>query len=411
MAEKIYLAIRKGSEAGERFFFEQKNIAIGRTAAENDLILNDPSVSDKHARINCREGQFFLQDLGSTNGTFLKGVRLSKDEKVMLSQGAKFKIGRLTIKFYRIPDQKISFDDQLGKGTDKQDGSQKRKRLLIMAATLLLILVLIKVYSKPPQSVQSKVAAPSSDRSKQPVPLPAPDNYGLTRKGDKSHPDKAVFSFIAESGRVNLHYSAGGIDSKGEVVILLNGTKIADVPLAVNRWQDDIVLPLQWKLIVKGKKNRLVFDNVKNPPGSEQWGVKNLRVEFSPPQPCDKKESKQLLNIGKNLYNERKISMENLFRASQYYSKALSKVEECRPEPALLNKVEKRLAKVLKELDSLYDGYILAFKKSANLKEYKEAADALRAIKDLFPHEKDYRNKEAKRLFEKLKRFLGGARK
>ena len=48
----------------------------------------------------------------------------------------------------------------------------------------------------------------------------------------------------------------------------------------------------------------------------------------------------------------------------------------------------KKLTEVLTELDSLYYGYILAFKKSANLKEYKEAANALRAIKNIFPDER-----------------------
>ena len=340
MPDKIYLTMKSGPEAGEQFFFEQKNIAVGRTAAENDLILNDPSVSNKHARINYREGQFFLQDLDSTNGTFLKGVRLEKEEKVMLNQGDEFKIGRLDIIFSRILDQKDSSDYQPVEGTDKQNAKQKRKRLLIIAAALLFILILIKVYSKPGQPVKSKPAL-SSDQSEKPIPLPATGNYGLSSKGDKSHPEKAVFSFIAESGRVNLHYSVGGIDSKGEVVILLNGTKIADVPLAINRWQGDLIQPLKRKLIVIGEKNQLVFDNVKNPPGSEHWGVRELRLDFLPAELCDEKEGKRLVIIAENLYNERKISMENVFKASQYYRKALSKVEECQTGPDLLTKTEK----------------------------------------------------------------------
>ncbi len=413
MTDKIYLTMKDGSEVEEQFFFEQKNIAIGRTATENDLILNDPSVSDKHACINCREGQFFLQDLDSTNGTFLKGVRLEKDEKVMLNENDQFEIGRMAIKFSRIPDQKADKkdnpDDQPVEAAGKQDGNKKRKRLLIMAVTLLCIFVVIKIYSKPSQPVQKKAPRPS-DLSKQPIPLPAPNDYGLTRKGDKSHPDKAVFSFIAESRRVNLHYSGGGIDSKGEVVILLNGTKIADVPLAIKRWQDGLVLPLQRKLIIKGK-NQLVFDNVKNPPGSEKWAVRKLSVQFLPQEPCDEIESNRFLDIADNLYNERKISMGNTFKASQYYRKALSKAEGCRSEQHLLNKTEKRLAEILKKLDILYDGYILAFKKSANLKKFKEATDALRAIKKTFPDEKDYRNKEAKRLFKKLENYLNRKKK
>ncbi len=384
---------------------------MGRTAVDNDLILNDASVSEKHAKIVRREKQFFLQDLDSTNGTTLKGVRLGKDEKVMLNQGDQFRVGTMWIMFSRIPDKKSSAEAPSMEEAGEPDNSGKRrKKLLIMGGAIFLtLLLLLKVSLKPGQRAQSpKIASPTV--SGKTIPLPAKSNYGLTRKGDKSRPDKAVFSFVAESGIVDLHYSTGGIDSKGEVVILLNGTKIADVPLAVDRWQDGLVLPLKRKLIIKGGENRLVFDNVKNPPGSEQWGVKDLRVEFSPPQPCDENESKRLFDIGENLYNERQISSENLFKATQYYRKAISMADECQPEPDLLADAEKRFTAVRGELDSLYDEYILAFKKSANLKEYQEAADSLRAIKNLFPDERDYRNKESKRLFEKLTKFLSGGR-
>lgn len=54
------------------FFAEDaKNISIGRSA-DNDLILNDNNVSKHHCRISCDSQGYFIEDLGSKNGTLVK---------------------------------------------------------------------------------------------------------------------------------------------------------------------------------------------------------------------------------------------------------------------------------------------------------------------------------------------------
>ncbi len=70
---------------------------IGR-AIENDLALNmDPMVSARHARI-VREGQhYWLEDLGSRNGTFIGDKRLA--ERTLIAPGATFTVGRTMLEF------------------------------------------------------------------------------------------------------------------------------------------------------------------------------------------------------------------------------------------------------------------------------------------------------------------------
>jgi len=70
---------------------EGQSVTIGRSR-DNDLVLPDPEkrVSGKHARIERREGTWYLVDLNSKNGTYLHDVRLEPLEPVALESGGAF---------------------------------------------------------------------------------------------------------------------------------------------------------------------------------------------------------------------------------------------------------------------------------------------------------------------------------
>ena len=56
--------------------FNNREVAIGRDAG-NDLVLDDETVSAHHARLYFRQKQWWLDDGGSTNGTYLNGQLIS----------------------------------------------------------------------------------------------------------------------------------------------------------------------------------------------------------------------------------------------------------------------------------------------------------------------------------------------
>lgn len=62
------------------FFMLEKGAAVMGRDGGNDIILPDPNVSRVHARIEERDGSFWLVDLGSTNGTWVNEERVSEKE-------------------------------------------------------------------------------------------------------------------------------------------------------------------------------------------------------------------------------------------------------------------------------------------------------------------------------------------
>jgi pSer/pThr/pTyr-binding forkhead associated (FHA) protein len=73
--------VRSGGLKGTRLIVKTPVANIGR-ADYNDLVIPDESVSTSHAKLQRREGVWVLIDLGSTNGTYVDGDRISADTPI-----------------------------------------------------------------------------------------------------------------------------------------------------------------------------------------------------------------------------------------------------------------------------------------------------------------------------------------
>ena len=71
---------------------------IGRAEACH-VRLPDTYVSQFHAKVFARDGGWFVEDLGSTNGTYVNGIKVSEPRR--LSQGDVIRIGETDLRFER----------------------------------------------------------------------------------------------------------------------------------------------------------------------------------------------------------------------------------------------------------------------------------------------------------------------
>lgn len=76
MASQFQLIMRSGPTPGAAFALEGDQLTIGRDST-NEIVINDAEISRRHARLTFQGGKYVLEDLGSTNGTFVNGQRLA----------------------------------------------------------------------------------------------------------------------------------------------------------------------------------------------------------------------------------------------------------------------------------------------------------------------------------------------
>jgi pSer/pThr/pTyr-binding forkhead associated (FHA) protein len=83
---------------GQRYTLRGREIVRLGRAADNDVIIDADTVSRHHAELRWQAGQWFVYDLGSTNGTTVAGAPVSADP-VLLPAGATLRLGDRALTF------------------------------------------------------------------------------------------------------------------------------------------------------------------------------------------------------------------------------------------------------------------------------------------------------------------------
>ncbi len=207
--------------------------------------------------------------------------------------------------------------------------------------------------------------------------------------------DQKAFTFAAMSPtRIVgvLHYQAANI-SADEVTINLNGQDLGVVPpdnIDVESREVEMVLPAA--TLKARDENLIVFDNVKNPPGSDDWKIWNLWVEIIPVPEMSTEEARRRaqgeIDKAAEDWELREVGAPNLFRAWKTYREAWLLLEAT-PDapPELITLARTRMKEIRPELDRKCNAMIVKFKSIVNTRPnaFADGRQVLENIPEHFP--------------------------
>lgn len=193
---QFQLTMRSGPTPGETYPLQADELLLGRDLA-NDIPIGQPEVSRRHARFFKDGGDIFIEDLGSTNGTFINGTRISSPQQ--LRPGDAIMVGEnIVLVFERAP---LDVEEQL-----------------------------------PPVSVEKEEFTPVSQSIPEPeVYQPTPEPYSYSASQDAAE-------FVAEEAEAEPveRKKRGGLPSW--LIILLVAIVVLIAVIAVTLW----FMPASW---------------------------------------------------------------------------------------------------------------------------------------------------------------------
>lgn len=305
----IEITILNGVSAGDVFRFDladatgengagggngaPSSITIGRSP-DCELVLQESTVSRRHASVERKGGVFVLTDLGSSHGTQHMGFPLRPGEEGArkLSTGDEFKISEMLFRV-SIPEEVKAAEKKKPAHSSTEEGSSavlprhRKSKLLRLGAPILLI-VLLLLYLLAPEEKGGLPAQHSKDVILAPSYSVAGyyPGSGSDRKDqkDSSHIDMAQYDL--PSSDVVVEYE---IYCEAPVEIRVDQAKVETVNPTVDHWQYREMLVRDLAL---GTPRRLVFDNTdyprkagEKPSPLKKWGVRNVRA--TPVQPLN----------------------------------------------------------------------------------------------------------------------------
>jgi len=104
----MYKLIYKDGEKIASFPVETNDVGIGR-ASDNDLVVNDFGVSRHHAKVVVDNGECFVVDLNSRNGTRVNNVLVTRGT---LKDGDEINLGKFSLRFTKTIDDKVQLEDE-----------------------------------------------------------------------------------------------------------------------------------------------------------------------------------------------------------------------------------------------------------------------------------------------------------
>jgi DNA-binding NtrC family response regulator len=137
------IIVIKGPKPGTAYDLKAGETRVGKDPSENDVVIDDPTVSRTHFTIVKDGERYVVKDLGSTNGTFVDGAQV---KEAYLRPGAALEAGDVVMRFQPeqapmqlAPSQNERFGELVGKSLAMREIFALLERIAPTDATVLLI--------------------------------------------------------------------------------------------------------------------------------------------------------------------------------------------------------------------------------------------------------------------------------
>lgn len=453
MSNDLHLVILSGESMGRRYFFSgQKSLRLGRSSS-NDIQVSDERLSRMHCLFErTGEGDVYVLDLASANGTFVNGEMLDSARR-LLKEGDIVEVGETTVKFVRMQDPEAKAelpacggpaqanpkrnlpkgktvvdlgldgkDESGGPGNENPDGAAPvQKQSVARILRLLLVLVLVAAASAVllfPREKKSGSAAteefPAETEKNKLVSLSYEkieatssrifrfsldlDSAGILHAvcddlpGEDRHVDKSVSLSDKAKRRI------AEILRNDELYALdseYTGSSVVSEN-ALRRWRIRIVRRGEVKEITV--ENTSCPDALKRTAGEIETFARNelgiWSLQFSKDELL--RLSRRSEDVGDAKWADRDHGYANLAAAVKSYREAIFYLETVRPKPDGFLELKDKCEKAEAELDVRYKNQRFLADRAINLGNWEVAREELRTLCEMLPDKSDARHEEAR---------------
>ena len=124
-----------GPLKGQEFKQWPGNLNIGR-GPDNDLVLPDDAASTAHCRLYKENDQYWIEDFGSANGTFVQNIRLR--DKQVLKHGDKIRVGTTVLEYSEVDPAQVA---------------ALRKKVMLAAVAVMVVAALAVVFKPEDKTI------------------------------------------------------------------------------------------------------------------------------------------------------------------------------------------------------------------------------------------------------------------
>jgi hypothetical protein len=286
-------------------------------------------------------------------------------------------------------------------------GLDKKKKIMLGVGVGLVVVLLAAGLFKGGQQIvaglrwyDEQMLTPGERAGNQPM------TYGLGIANRQSR-FRAAYQFKYANGRATVTYLVGGIDTKQEVEILLNGMHVEYAPLTLERWSKPITISLPRKHLLEHQVNKLEFINTVNrskPEANEEWAVAVIEIQEQPLPPPDATKAQEAFANAKERYRNKGVSPGNLYKALQYFKEARDFLElmpeESRSE--IYFEANDMIEKIEEEINKIFRARMFKAEQAFKYGKKEEAKEIFRILMLTIPNQDDPRHQRAREAYVNL---------